>query len=155
MADRTLTASPALSGANINVEALHAGDTTIPFSYTAGGATNSVSDVIFLAKIPAGAIVFDMNYYLYSGNATATTVDIGMDGDVSADFFVDGHSLSQTGATVAATLRAGSTPYFCSISDAAAQRFRYLQAKIVSGDPSQTFVVKGYVSYKMGRSSLV
>lgn len=154
MADRTLTASPAISGANQNAEVLHAGNVTIPFSYSANGATNSVSDVIFLAKIPAGAIIYDMNFWLYSGNATATTVDIGMDGDASADVFVDGHSISQTGATVAATIRAGSTPYFCSISDNAAQRFRYLQAKIASGDPSQTFVVKGYVSYKNGRSSL-
>lgn len=155
MADRTLATAPAYTGTNQNVVAVHAGITCVPFNYVSTGASVTVSDVIYLAKIPAGAIITRLTLAAYTLNSTATTLDVGMSGDVSADYFyTHAGNISQTGGTTDLTLRVGSLPYQVSVSDDAVNRFKYLQAKVVTGDTSLSLIVKGVVEYIVGRGTI-
>lgn len=154
MADVTHANSPALVGTTVNVTASHEGTNTVPFMWTANGVTVSASTIVFLAKIPHGAHVtrLDMNGWIASaGNAT---VDVGLTGEASLDYLVDGAAISNT-ATAAFTIRAGALPHFVSLSDDTQPRFRYLQAKMASVTSAETSaIIYGTIEYVMGRPTI-
>jgi len=154
MADVTISNSPALVGTTRNVQANHEGVNSIPFRWTANGHTVSASSIIFLAKIPHGAHIVDLRMTGWVGNADNSTIDVGLTGEASLDYFVDGAAVSAT-ATAALTVRTGAVPHFVSLSDDTQPRFRYLQAKIASlGTATTTAIISGVIEYVMGKETI-
>lgn len=158
MADRTVTDSPALNG-NTNVAmAVHAGLNSVPFSWTANGKLSiSLSDVVYLAKIPFDAIVTRLACAGWIGSAGNATVDVGLSGATSgqhASVFVSGGAVSAT-ATTQFTVLTGAIPIQVTGSDDAAVRFKYLQAKwVTSATGTATAILSGVVEYVVGRKAV-
>ena len=154
MAEVTISNSPALVGTTRNVEAQEKGVTSVPFYWTANGHTISTSSIVFLAKIPHGAHITSLAGSGWIGNADGCTVDIGLTGETSLDYLVDGVGLSAT-ATVAFAVRVGALPHFVSLSDDTQPRFRYLQAKFVTvASATVTGILKGTIEYVMGKPTI-
>ena len=154
MADVTVSNSPALVGTTRNVEAQEKGVTSVPFYWTANGHTVSASSIIFLAKIPHGAHITRLAGAIWVGNADNSTVDMGLTGEASLDYLVDGLAVSAT-ATTAIAVRTGALPHFVSLSDDTQPRFRYLQAKIASlGTATTTAIISGVIEYVMGKPTI-
>ena len=154
MADVTHANSPALVGTTINVTASHEGVTAVPFNFVAGGVTVSASTIIFLAKIPHGATITRLDMSGWIGSVGNATVDVGLVGEASLDFLVDGTAISNT-ATAALVIRTGALPHFVSMSDDTQPRFRYLQAKLASATSADvSCIIKGVVEYVMGRPTI-
>lgn len=158
MVDRTVTDSPALNGNTTPVGAVHVGVNVVPFSWTANGKLSiSVSDVVYLAKIPFDAIVTRLQVAGWIGSAGNATVDVGLSGATSgqgASIFVSGAAVSATGTTNF-TVVTGSIPIQVTGSDDAVNRFKYLQAKFVtSATATATAILTGVVEYLVGRKSL-
>jgi hypothetical protein len=156
MAEITVTNSPALAGGvNSNVVDLHAGSTTVQFSWTANGNTVSASSIIFLARIPHGAVITNLQIASWCGSAEGK-IDIGIVGQGSADFLVSAGGFSNT-ATTNLTIRTGALPMTVSLSDDTQPRFRYLQAKASTlATSTVTAILRGSVTYicGTGRSGL-
>ena len=154
MADVTISNSPALVGTTRNVEAIHAGVTAVPFNWTANGHTVSASSIVFLAKIPHGAHITDLKMSGWIGCADVSTVDVGLTGEASLDYLVDGEGVSAT-ATETFVVRVGALPHFVSLSDDTQPRFRYLQAKFATiGTATTTAIIRGVVEYVMGKATI-
>lgn len=158
MAEVTHATSPALVGSSAarNVMAPHEGTVTMPIYWIANGNTVSASSIIFLAKIPHGATIVDVDLWGWVGNADGATVDVGLTGEASLDYLVDGAAISAT-ATAIFTVRTGALPHFVSLSDDTqlGQRFRYLQAKIASiATATVTALIGGSIKYVMGLPTL-
>ena len=154
MADVTIANSPALTGTTKDVQAVHEGVNVVPFSWSAAGTTISASQLLFLAKIPAGAIITRFSAAGWIGCAGTCGVDVGLAGQASADFIVDGTDISAT-ATANMVVRAGALPLTCSMSDDTSPRFRYLQAKFVSAATATTTAIfNGVVEYVMGKPAV-
>jgi hypothetical protein len=154
MADVTHANSPALVGTTVNVTASHEGVNCVPFNFVAGGVTVSASTIIFLAKIPHGAHITALNMSGWIASAGNATVDVGLVGEASLDFLVDGAAISATG-TAALTVRTGALPHFVSLSDDTQPRFRYLQAKLASVASAEvSCIIRGSIEYVMGRPSI-
>lgn len=150
MAEVTHANSPALVGTTRNVMANEKGTNSVPFSWTAGGVTVSASTIVFLAKIPHGAHITDLRGSGWIGNADGATIDIGLVGEASMDYLVDGSAVSAT-ATAALVVRTGALPHFVSLSDDTQPRFRYLQAKFASvASATNTALISGVIEYVMG-----
>ena len=155
MADVTHANSPALVGTTVNVTASHEGVNAVPFNFVAGGVTVSASTIIFLAKIPHGATITRLDMHAWSPAVTAVTIDVGLTGEASLDYLVDGASISATGGTANLTIRTGALPHFVSMSDDTQPRFRYLQAKLASVSSAEvTTIIKGTIEYVMGRPTI-
>ena len=155
MADVTHANSPALVGTTVNVTANHEGVNAVPFNFVAGGVTVSTSTVIFLAKIPHGAIITSLNMSAWAPALTQMSLDVGLVGESSLDYLVDGTNISSTGGTAALTVRTGALPHFVSLSDDTQPRFRYLQCKVVSSTSAEvSMIVRGTVEYVMGRPTI-
>lgn len=149
MADWTMTNSPALTGGlNSTVVDVHAGTTTVPFSWTAAGSSVSSSALIMLARIPHGAVITNLQIWAWSGSAEGS-LDVGLAGQASADYLVDAGAFSATATTVH-TVRAGSLPMTCSLSDDTQPRYRYLQAKVAAVSSTVTAIIRGFVQYVAG-----
>lgn len=154
MADVTISNSPALVGTTRNVEANHAGVTAVPFNWTANGHTISTSSIVWLAKIPHGAHITRLDMSGWIGNADGATVDVGLVGETSLDYLVDGAAISATASAVF-TVRTGALPHFCSLSDDTQPRFRYLQAKFVTvASATITGIIRGTIEYVMGKPTI-
>lgn len=154
MADVTISNSPALVGTTRNVDAVHAGLTVVPFNWTAAGHTVSTSSIVFLAKVPHGAHVIEMQASGWIGSAGNATVDFGLTGETSLDYLVAVGAISGT-ATAAFTVRTGALPHFVSLSDDTQPRFRYLQAKFVTAaTATTTAIIRGFISYVMGKPTI-
>lgn len=152
MADVTHATSPALVGTTSqrNIAANHSGDTTVPIYWTANGNTVSASTIVFLAKIPHGATITAMDMWGWMGSAGNATIDVGLVGEASLDYLVDGAAVSNT-ATAALSVRTGALPHFVSLSDDTQPRFRYLQAKFASITSAEvTALIGGRITYVMG-----
>lgn len=154
MADVTHANSPALVGTTVNVTASHEGLNSVPFNFVANGVTVSASTIIFLAKIPHGAHITSLNMSGWIASAGNATVDVGLTGEASLDYLVDGAAISATG-TANLTVRTGALPHFVSLSDDTQPRFRYLQAKLASVTSAETScIIRGVVEYVMGRPTI-
>lgn len=154
MADVTISNSPALVGTTRNVDAVHEGVNAVPFYWTAAGHTISTSSIVWLAKIPHGAHIVDLNMSGWIGCAGDSTIDVGLVGETSLDYLVDGATVSATASAVF-TVRTGALPHFVSLSDDTSPRFRYLQAKFVTvASATVTGIIKGVVSYVMGKPTV-
>ena len=154
MADVTHANSPALVGTTVNVTATHEGVNAVPFNFVAGGVTVSASTIVFLCKIPHGAIITSLNMSGWIASAGNATVDVGLTGEASLDYLVDGSAISNT-ATAALTVRTGALPHFVSMSDDTQPRFRYLQAKLASVTSAEvSCIIRGTVEYVMGRPTI-
>ena len=154
MADVTVSNSPALVGNTRNVESLHEGTVTVPFNWTANGHTISTSSIVWLAKIPHGAHIVDMKVSGWIGCAGNADIDMGLVGEASLDYLVDGSAISAT-ATANLTIRTGALPHFVSLSDDTQPRFRYLQAKFVTvATATTTAILRGSIQYVMGKPTI-
>ena len=110
-------------------------------SYTAGGTslTAAVATTILLCKIPNKSTITGIYEYHGSSSASAPT-DIGVTGAAAA---------FATAATVAAATTITGLPYDISVSDDAADKFRYLTATVTPGTTTATFLLNFVVSYVM------
>lgn len=152
MADVTHATSPALVGTTSqrDVMAVHEGTVTQPLYWAAGGNTVSASTIVFMAKIPHGATIVSLDLWGWMGSAGNATIDVGLVGEASLDYLVDGAAVSNT-ATANLTVRTGALPHFVSLSDDTQPRFRYLQAKFASITSAEvTALIGGRISYVMG-----
>lgn len=157
----TISNSPALVGSTINVTANHEGLNAVPFNWTAAGHTLSTGVFVYLAKIPHGATITNIQMVGWVGAQDGATLDVGLTGEASADFLIDGAAVSSTATLDVAygtgvnKIRAGALPHFVSLSDDTQPRFRYLQAKFATiATATNTAMIRGVVEYVMGRPNL-
>lgn len=149
MAETTVTNSPALTGGlNSTAVEVHAGSVTVPFAWTASGASVSTSSLIMLARIPHGAVITNLQMNAWAAMTTGT-IDVGLSGQGSADYIVDGGAMGST-QTDAQTIRVGALPMTCSMTDDAQPRYRYLQVKVVTGTSTGTAILRGAITYVCG-----
>lgn len=150
---------------NATPKSVHVGLVTVSGQFVSHGSTspqvNSLGDVIFLAKIPHGAVVVDfavdhsttegtfgMKYGLASGTAAG--------GGASLSFYSPSLAKATaktrwTGGTIALTaaLAANATdPYRISCSDTDPNRYGIFAAKIATASASTTFIVNFSVTYR-------
>jgi len=148
MADWTMTNSPALTGGlNSNAVEVHAGSVTVPFSWTANGTSLSTSALIMLARIPHGAVITGLSMSGWSGSADMHA-NVGLFNQDNSLFVASG-GMSNT-ATSAFTIKTGSLPATCSLSDDTQPRYRFLVAKIIDGSSTVTGIIRGSVTYVCG-----
>lgn len=150
---------------NSPIKAPHLGTVVVKGQYVSTQPTsppNSLGDVIFLAKIPHGAVVVDfavdhstsettfgMKYGLASGAPTG--------GGASLSFYSPSLATATaktrwSGGTVARNANAAGVtadPYRISCSDADPNRYGIFAAKIATASATTTFVVNFQITYRM------
>lgn len=148
MAAQTLTASTAQSG--IIPKQLHAGLVAVSFAYNSGATKfGTVSDALFLAKIPHGATIHDM---VLRYHQKADTQFVGQvllrTGSTSAEqIVVDTFTASATGGAV--TVRGNGFPRLNSHSDADTVRHGTLILNVQVGTETVSVSLAGTVFYSM------
>ena len=145
---------------NTPVKALHMGTNTVKGQYTSTAA-GTVGDVVFLAKIPHGAVVLDfavdhttaettfgMKYGLATGTPTG--------GGGSLSFFSPSLATATvktryTGGTIArdAQRTAAADPWRISCSDLDPNRYGILAAKVGTASATTTYNINFSITYRM------
>jgi hypothetical protein len=137
-------------------------------NFPTGGITLTVSSIVYMAKIPAGALLVDG--YLVGGEASGGegTWNLGIrNGDGSTTFPVNpisGLSVSDNSLLAAVTLSdgtlhrfrtdtRGALPYKCSISENATYQYHWLVATAVLGSGSATTSLQVVAMYLATESS--
>jgi hypothetical protein len=111
-------------------------------------AASSVGDVVFLAKIPEGAVVVELVEY-HSTGATAQALDIGLaaggpgGGTISSSCYISGGAQ----ATVNRYAMELNFGHIISLSAAAQPRYGILSAKVASGSNTTSLKIKFTVLY--------
>lgn len=122
-------------------KANHAGVTAISVSYNGGANTTSAGDIIHLAKIPHGARILDV-VEDHSTGATSSALSLGLATGGAAG---GGASYSLLLSTVAqaAKNRLGvlGIPPLVSVSDADANRYGILAAKVTEAGTATTSLI--------------
>lgn len=128
---------------------VHAGVNGVWGTYSTGATATSVGDIIFLAKIPNGARIINVNCD-HSTGATAQGLSYGLasgttvGGGASYSAFVA--SGAQATNLVAA---AGSLPFTISCSDNDPNKYGIFAAKVESGTATTSLVVNFRVTYQV------
>lgn len=132
---------------------LHAGNVTIggKAQWTAAG---TVSDILFLAKVPHGAKIVDF-YEYHTNGQTAVALAFGFDRGIASGGAGNGSCLIASGAV--ATMNRMSLapapshlPIQISLSDTDPVRYAVLQAKAISGTLTITTSVAWSLTYRVG-----
>lgn len=107
------------------------------FTNTTTDYTAATTTEVLLCKIPNRTTVTDL-YISLSSASTAAPYDAGVDGDTDA--FV---------TAAAKAVRASTTgfPYDISVSDSAANQFRYLTAVVTPGSTTAGMAIEFAVTY--------
>ena len=131
------------------------------FVSTAPSTPNSLGDVIFLAKIPHGAVVtdfavdhstsettFGMKYGLASGTPSGGGASLSF---YSASLATATVKTRYAGGTVqrTANLAGAADPWRISCSDLDPNRYGIFAAKIATASASTTFIVNFSITYRM------
>ncbi len=112
-----------------------------------GATTDSVGDIIHLAKIPNGAVVTDVRTD-HSTGATATGVSYGLQNGGTAGGVTTYSAFIASGAQATNLFAAaGVLPYTISLSDNDTLGYAILTAKVESGTATTSLIVNFRLSY--------
>lgn len=130
---------------------LHAGDTVTHFSFNLGATASSAGDVIYLAKIPVGAVIADLVEH-HSTGATTQVVSFGYISSQSTSLsaFIAGGAQATVNRLNVAPSATGGLGYQVTLSDDATQRFAALVAKVESGTATTSLIIQGNIRYTSG-----
>lgn len=110
-------------------------------------AASSVSDRVFLAKIPHGARVLE-GYMYHTTGATAQGLSLGLaTGGPAGSETVAAYISAGAQATSNRVAPLDVAPFRVSCSDADPNRFGILQATVVSGTATTSLKISGWVMY--------
>jgi hypothetical protein len=135
---------------------IHIGTQTVS-GQLAWGATSTVGDVGFLARVPHGAKIVDFIEYHTTG-ATAQALSFGFDRGVVAGGAGNASVLlgsaaqataNRVGAGLFTDAVGGNAPLQLSLSDTDPNRYAILTAKIESGTTTTSLFVNFILSYRM------
>lgn len=121
-----------------NVRVLHSG-VIAKSSRFSTAVTGTASSVIYLAKVPHGAVIHDFAFYVNDAGDD-NTFKLGLQlphaeaGGSNTFTVTESALMTETAATLAPTLRpsGGKLPYRVSISDNVIQRWAWVQAVAVA-----------------------
>lgn len=147
MAVATLTAS----SQNATPKAFHGGLTSARFTFTlnASGATGSttLSDILFLAKIPNRATIVD-GYVTGTCGSSAHVIKIG----TAADDDCMGAALTLSATAARKDFSSNVMPFRVSLSDDVVPQWTWLKAEtVLVGSTTQTLSIMGVVIYECGQ----
>lgn len=134
--------------------AVHVGNVTVGGSYALGTSTNTLSDIIFLAKIPHGAMIVDV-LCDHTTAQTALGIKYGLATGTASG---GGASLSCfTAATAKNTLTRKTTvgnntagvPVRVSVSDNDANRYGIFAATLSTGTASDSYQINFSITYRV------
>ncbi len=132
---------------------VHVGNITVGGSFAQGVTTNTLSDVIFLAKIPHGAMIVDV-LCDHTTAQTALGIKYGLATGTASG---GGASLSCfTAATAKATLTRKTTlgnntagvPVRVSVSDNDTNRYGIFAATITTGTATDSYAINFSITYR-------
>lgn len=135
---------------NLPLKTVHAGNVTIGGRFAVGASSGgTVGDIIFLAKIPHGAIVNDIVVDTVTAE-TAMGVDFGLATGTAAG---GGASLScfcsaTTKGTVTRITAAGGQNVRVSVSDSDPNRYGIFAAKLASGTTTASYAINFSITYR-------
>lgn len=135
-------------------KATHIGNITVGGSYSQGGALNTLSDVIFLAKIPHGALIVDI-LCDHTTPATALGIKYGLatgtaagGGASSSCFTAATAKATKTRITAMGNNTAG-VPVRISVSDSDPNRYGIFAATIATGTTTESYAINFSITYRM------
>jgi hypothetical protein len=136
---------------NASPKGHHIGNLTVSGQgqWTAGG---SVTDVLFLAKVPHGAKIVDF-YEFHSNGQTAAVLDFGFDRGIASggagnlSCLVSGGALA-TMNRLSLAAAPSNTPVTISLSDLDPVRYAVLACKAISGTFTITVSVNFCLTYR-------
>ena len=134
---------------NLPIKAPHVGNVTIGGSYSRGATTNTVGDVVFLAKIPHGAIVVDI-LVDHTTPATALGVEYGLatgtpvGGGASLSIF----SAALAKATYSRISVVGHQNTRISVSDSDPNRYGIFAAQLSTGTTTESYAINFSITYR-------
>lgn len=127
---------------------VHTGNVTVGGSFARGATTNTLSDIVFLAKIPHGAIVVDM-YSDHTTPATAMGVKYGLasgaagGGGASVSCFA-----AATAKATVARLGVGNQNRRVSVSDSDPNRYGIFCAVLSTGTTTESYAINFSITYR-------
>lgn len=133
---------------------VHVGNITVGGSIAVPGTTNTLSDIIFLAKIPHGAMIVDV-LCDHTTPATALGIKYGLASGTAAG---GGASLSCfTAATAKATLtrktslgnNTAGVPVRVSVSDLDTNRYGIFCATLSTGTTTESYAINFSITYRV------
>lgn len=120
----------------------------------AWGATSTVGDVGFLAKIPHGAKIVDFYEYHTTG-ASTQALSFGFDRGIAAGgagnlscLLASGAQATMNRFSLATSPNAGNGPMQISLSDTDTVRYAILEAKLESGTTTTSLFVNFSLTYR-------
>ena len=128
---------------------VHTGNVTVAGSFSRGATTNTVGDVIFLAKIPHGARIVDM-IVDHTCAATALGIEYGLasgaatGGGASLSCF----SAALAKATIARLAVLGSQNLRVSVSDSDPNRYGIFSAQLSTGTTTESYAINFSITYR-------
>lgn len=136
---------------------IYKGVANVSGSYNAGATVTSLGDVIFLAKIPHGAVIMEINVDHSSGE-TATGVDYGLarghdnGGASSLSCFTSALALATVGR-ITVRRAAGLGPQRVSCSDLDPIRYGIFAAVPRTGSASVSLMINFSITYRSDEQS--
>lgn len=132
---------------------LQTGNVTVS-GQLAWGATSTVGDIGFLAKVPHGAQIVDF-YELHTTGAASQALSFGFDKGIAAGGAGNLSCLVSSGAqatmnrlSLANSPNTGNAPLQLSLSDLDPVRYCTLQAKLESGTTTTSLFVNFCLTYR-------
>ncbi len=134
---------------NLPLKQVHTGNITIQGSFNRGATTNTLSDVIFLAKIPHGALIEDIRVDHIAPDATALGIKYGLATGAATG---GGASWSCFTAALAkgsvARKSVQSTAVRVSVSDSDPNRYGIFAATLSTGTTTGSYTINFAVIYR-------
>ena len=134
------------------------GNITVGGSFAQGATTNTLSDVIFLAKIPHGALIVDI-LCDHTTAQTAMGVKYGLatgtasgGGASSSCFTATTAKATKTRITAMGNNTAG-VPVRISVSDSDPNRYGIFAATIVSGTTTDSYAINFSITYRVDEAN--
>lgn len=134
-------------------KAVHVGNMAVSGQYSFGATASSTGDVVFLAKIPHGAVIVDFMENHTTG-ATTQPISFGMalggasGGAASFSCFI----ASGTQGAVN-RLSVLGIPLTVSVSDNRTERWAPLAAKVEGGSATTSLIINWVCTYRMDSAS--
>lgn len=135
--------------ANYPAKSVHVGQMSVSGQYSYGAQASSAGDVIFLCKLPTGAVVTEVQENHTTG-ATAQGVSIGLatGGAAGGGASFSAYIASGAQATINRINVLGPT-FATSVSDLDPNRYAVLAAKVESGSATTSLQINWTVNYRV------